>query len=75
MSGQLNTLIFWASDGFQLSFNRAQPIVSIEGIARSGKRGRLEPQETPHSVLRSSTIRTLIFQTSSEDLDESGLIG
>jgi hypothetical protein len=61
MRSQLNTLIFWASYGFQLSFNRAQPIISIEGIAGSGKRGRLEPQEIPHSVLRSSTIRTLIF--------------
>jgi hypothetical protein len=70
MGSQLNTLIFWTSDGFQLSFNHAQPIVSIEGVARSGKRGRLEPQEIPHSVLRSSTIWTLIFQTSSEDLDE-----
>jgi hypothetical protein len=75
MSNQLNTLIFQASDCFQLSFNHAQPIVSIEGIARSGKRGRLEPQEIPHPVLRSSTIQTLIFQTSSEDLDESGLVG
>jgi hypothetical protein len=75
MSSQLNTPIFWASDGFQLSFNRAQPIVSIEGIARSDKRGRLEPQEISHPVLWSSTIRALIFQTSSEDLDESGLVG
>jgi hypothetical protein len=75
MSSQLNTLIFWASDGFQLSFNRAQPIVSIEGIARPDKRGRLEPQEIPYPVLRSSTIRTLISQTLSEDLDESGLVG
>jgi hypothetical protein len=75
MSSQLNTLIFRASDGFQLPFNCAQPIVSIEGIARSGKRGRLEPQEISHPVLWSSTIRTLIFQTSSEDLDESGLVG
>ena len=75
MSSQLNTMIFWASEGFQLSFNRVQPIVSIEGIARSGKRGSLEPQEIPHPVLRSSTIWPLIFQISSEDLDESGLIG
>jgi hypothetical protein len=36
---------------------------------------QLEPQEIPHSVLRSSTIWSLIVQTSSEDLDESGLIG
>jgi hypothetical protein len=33
MGSQLNTLIFWTSDGFQLSFNRAHPIVGIEGIA------------------------------------------
>jgi hypothetical protein len=33
MGSQLNTLIFWATDGLQLSFDRAHPIVGIEGIA------------------------------------------
>jgi hypothetical protein len=75
MSSQLNTLILRASDGFQLTFNRLQPIISIEGIARSSECGRLEPQEISHPVLWSSTIRSLIFQTSSEDLNESGLVG
>jgi hypothetical protein len=75
MGSQLNTLIFWATDGFQLSFDRAHPIVGIEGIARSGERGRLESQEIPHSVLWSSAVWPLILQISSEDLDESGLIG
>jgi hypothetical protein len=29
----LNTLIFWATNGFQFPFDRAHPIVCIEGVA------------------------------------------
>jgi hypothetical protein len=75
MSSQLNTLIFGASDGFQFPLDRAQLVVGIEGIARSSERGRLESQKFSHPVLWSSTNWALILQTSSEDFNESGLIG
>jgi hypothetical protein len=56
-------------------FNRVQPVIIIEGIAGSSECGRLQPQKISHPVLWSSTIRALILQTSSEDLNESGLVG
>jgi hypothetical protein len=75
MSCQLDTLIFGASDGFQLPLDSAKPIISIEGIAGPRERGRLESQKFSHPVLRPSTTWALVFQTSSEDFNESGLIG
>jgi hypothetical protein len=75
MSSQLNTLIFGASDGFQFPLDRAQPVVGIEGIAGSSERGRLGSQKFSHPVLWSSTTWALVLQTSSEDFNESCLIG
>jgi hypothetical protein len=75
MSSQMNMLIFGASDGFQFPLDRAQLVVGIEGIAGSSECGRLESQKFSHPVLWSSTTWALILQTSSEDFNESGLIG
>jgi hypothetical protein len=75
MSSQLNTLIFGASDGFQFPLDRAQPVICIEGIARPRECGRLESQKFSHPVLWSPTTWALVFQASSEDFNESGLIG
>jgi hypothetical protein len=75
MSSQLNTLIFGASNGFQFPLDRTQPVIGIEGIVGSSERGRLESQKLSHPVLWSSTTWALSFQTSSEDFNESGLIG
>ena len=75
MSCQLNTLILGTSDGFQLPLDRAKPVICIEGIAGPRERGRLESQKFPHPVMWPSTAWALVFQTSSEDFNESGLIG
>jgi hypothetical protein len=75
MSCQLDTLIFGASDGFQLPLDRAKLVICIEGIAGPRERGRLESKKFSHPVLWPPTTWALVFQTSSEDFNESGLIG
>jgi hypothetical protein len=71
----VNTLVFRASNGFLLPLHCAHPVISIKRVARSSKCGRLEPEEFSHSVLRPSSNRALVVEASSEDLNESSLVG